>query len=113
DLQQLTKRTPLVLRSETVQQVRVLAYDEVREERDALAALRQVVERAHRHIHLVRDALHIEQQLRRILFEQGAGEASDHGVWIDTPRLSHASRAIVAREAHAESQLTRDPRRIR
>ena len=26
------------------------------------------------------DALHIEQQLRRILFEQGAGEASDHGV---------------------------------
>jgi hypothetical protein len=70
--------------------VRVLAHDEMREQRDAFAVLRQVVEGAHRDVDFVRDALHVEQQLRRILFEQDAGEASDHDAKIWAPRLSHA-----------------------
>ena len=79
DLQQLPERAPLVVGAEAEEQVRVLAHDEVREQRHALAGRRQVVERAHRHVDLVGDALHVEQELRRILLEQGAGEAADHG----------------------------------
>ena len=43
--------------SEAVQQVRVLAHDEVREQRELRAVVGQVVERAHRHVDLVADAL--------------------------------------------------------
>ena len=59
--------------------MRVLANDEMGEKRDALAGGRQVVERAHRHVDFVSDALNVEQKLRRILLEQYAGEAADHG----------------------------------
>src|SRR6185503_5298002 len=79
DLQQLAECAPLAVAAESVEQVRVLAHDEMREQRHALAVLREVVERAHRHVHLVGHPLHVEQQLRWILFEQRARETADHG----------------------------------
>ena len=50
----------------------------------------QVVERAHRHVDLVRDALHVEQELRRVLLDEDSGEAADHGACNPFGRLSHA-----------------------
>ena len=41
-------------------------------------SVRQVVKGAHRHVDFVADALAIDQQLRRIFFEQDSGEATDH-----------------------------------
>ena len=78
-LEKLAERAALTLGAEAEQQMRVLAHDEMREQRHALAVLRKVVERAHRHVHFIRDALHVEQELRGILFEQRAREAANHG----------------------------------
>src|SRR5437899_4921047 len=79
DFDELAKRTALVLAAEAIEQMRILAHDEMREQRDALAGRGQVVERSHRHVDLVRDALHVEQKLRRILLEKYSGQAADHG----------------------------------
>ena len=76
---ELAERAALVVAAEAEQQVRVLADDEVREQHDALAGGGQVVERAHRHVHFVRDALDVEQELRRVFLEQDARQAADHG----------------------------------
>src|SRR5262249_53497863 len=66
-------------RAETVEQVRVFAHDEMGIQRDPLADCRQVVERAHRHVDLVAQALHVEHELRRILLDQYSGKTPDHG----------------------------------
>ena len=60
--------------------MRVLAHDQVREQRKPVADVGQVVERAHRHVDLVGDALDVEQDLRRVLLQQGPGETADHRV---------------------------------
>src|ERR1022692_1034146 len=80
DLDQLSERATLVFRSETEEQVRVLAHDQMREQGDAVAHVGQVVERAHRHVDFVRDTLHIEQNLRRVLLDQRTGKTSDHRI---------------------------------
>src|SRR3989454_9462831 len=56
----------------------VLAHDEVREQGDALAGRRQVVERAHRHLDLVADPARFDQDLRRIFLEKRTREPADH-----------------------------------
>ena len=73
--------------AEAEEEMRVLAHDEMSEEHDALARGGQVVERAHRHVDFVGDALHVEQDLRRVLLDEDSGEAADHD-----PRLWHAGR---------------------
>ena len=77
-LDELAKRAAFVFAAEAVQQVRVFPHDEVSEKRDALTRRGQVIERAHRHVDFVCDALNVEQELRRILFEQNAGKTADH-----------------------------------
>ncbi len=72
------ERATLALAAEAEQQVRVLADDEMSEQHDARAGQRQVVEGAHRHVDLVADALHVEQDLRRVFLDEDSGEAADH-----------------------------------
>src|SRR5204863_6867711 len=69
----------LVVGEEAVQDLRVLAHDEVREQRDTLADGGQVVEAAHRYVDFVADTVDVDEQLGRGFFGEGAGEASDHG----------------------------------
>jgi hypothetical protein len=80
DPDQLAERAALGLGEEAVEQLRVLAHHQVREQRDPLAERRQVVERAHRDVDLVAHALHVEQHLRRRLREQHARQSTDHEV---------------------------------
>ena len=79
DLEQLTESFALAVGAEAVQQMRILAHDQMREKHHALAKTRKVVERAHRHVYFIRHALHIEEDLRWILFDQRARESADHG----------------------------------
>jgi hypothetical protein len=63
----------------------------MREQRNLLAEDREVVEGAHRHVDFVRDALHIEQDLRRILLDERTGKAAYHERMAgDEATLSHA-----------------------
>ena len=78
DLDQLAKRLALARRGEPIQELGIFPNHEMRQQADRLAALGQVVEGAHRHLHLVADAVAIEQDLGRILVVQGAGEFADH-----------------------------------
>ena len=75
--------TPLILSSwrnacalrlggEAVQQMRILAHQQMGVQRDLRAGRGQLVEGAHRHVDLVADALHVDQHLRRMLLENGA-----------------------------------------
>ena len=66
------------MRQETKQQMRILAHDEMRVQHHFFMQRGQVVERAHRHIHFVAHALHVQHNLRRILFQQDAAQSSDH-----------------------------------
>jgi hypothetical protein len=59
--------------------MRVFAHDHLREEHDAFAGRRQVVERAHRHIDFIADTVAVDEQMRRVFFQQNAGNATDHG----------------------------------
>ena len=81
--------TPEILRScrnkralafgeEAVELVRVLAHDEMREQRHVRPGRRQLVERAHRHVELVAHAMHVDHDLRRLLRDELAGEPPDH-----------------------------------
>ena len=71
----------------------------VHEQRHLAAQLGQVVDRAHRRFQLVAHALHVHDQPRRLLVDQRAPEAADHGCtlrvrdwglgigdWQETPR---------------------------
>ena len=54
-----------------------------------LAQAGKVVEAAHRHVDLVADTVHVDEQLRGRFFREGAGDASDHPAIIATAlRLS-------------------------
>ena len=117
DLHELPERSPLVVGAEAEEKVRVLPDDEMGKEHDALAGRGQVVERAHRHVDLVRDALHVEQQLRRVLLDEDSGEATDHGEGNPFGRLSHAimlaprgPRGARARRAAWAARRDRVPR---
>ncbi len=78
DLDQLPKRLPLRSGGKTIQNLRVLAHHEVRQQRHFFAAGGQVVERAHGHIHLVAHAVAVEQDLRGGFFQQRAGQLAYH-----------------------------------
>src|SRR5688572_14633559 len=77
DADQLAERRALLQRGEAIQRVRVLAHHEVRKKADRLAARRQAVERAHRHVDLVGHAADVDQHLRRLLGDQAAGKPAD------------------------------------
>src|SRR6266567_633807 len=79
DLDELAKGTTLRLGAETEQQVRVLAYDAAREQGDRVAETRELVEGAHRNVDLVSHSVHVEQDLRRVFFDERSGKAADHG----------------------------------
>ena len=70
DAHQLAEGRALGLGGEAVQQLRVLAHDEMRQQRQRLADRGQAVEGAHRHVELVADAVHVQQHLRRRLRRQ-------------------------------------------
>src|SRR5690606_10392905 len=78
DLHELTKGLPLCFCAETEKQMHVLAHDEVGMERDLSTNGGQVVERAHRHVNLITDALHVDEHQRWKLFQQQAGYSADH-----------------------------------
>src|SRR6185369_10876393 len=67
DLDQETKRRPLLVGEEAEQDLGVLADDEVRQQRDALAGGGQVVEARHRNVDLVADAADVDEDLWRRL----------------------------------------------
>ena len=93
-----------VSRAEAEEKMRILAHDEMREQRDLVAHIGQVVERAHRHVDLVGDALDVEQNLRRILFDERAGEASYHGR--GSMRTGALSHALIQQAAAAHAVAT-------
>ncbi|CAM2144516.1 hypothetical protein PT2222_160069 [Paraburkholderia tropica] len=83
DLEQFAKRGAFFDRAEAVEQMRVFAHDHLREQHDFFAIAGQVVERAHRHVDFVADAVAVDEQVRRVLFQQYAGNATDHGGFSD------------------------------
>src|SRR5450830_928785 len=83
NLDQFLKRITLFCTAETEQDVGVFANREMRQQYDLLAQTRQIVEGAHGHADFVTDAVAIDQQLRRIFFEQNSGEATDHDGWAE------------------------------
>src|SRR3990167_2487702 len=87
DLDELAKGLAFGRAAKAVQDLRVLAHHEVRQQRHFFARARQVVESAHGHVHLVAHAVAVDQDLRRILFQQGAGQLAYH--W----ELSFVSRS--------------------
>ena len=104
DLDELPERAPLGFGAETEEQVRVLAHNEMGEQRNALAEIRQIVESAHRHIDFVRDVLHIEQDLRRVLLYERSGQAADH------ERGAGSDARIIAWPLGTSEQVPREPR---
>ena len=76
--QQVPEQATLVLGGESVQQVRVLAHDEVRRELDLAADLRQPVEGRHGRLELVADAVDVDDERRRRLADQPAAQVTDH-----------------------------------
>src|SRR5574337_983440 len=79
DPDQLAKRRALVVGREAEQLLRVLAHDEVGQQRDLRAQRRQVVEARHRHVDFVADTADVDEHPRRRLARDGAGEPADHG----------------------------------
>ena len=74
------ERPPCGLGGKPEELVRVLAHDQVREQRDFSAGRGQLVEGAHRHVELVADALHVHDDLGRVLFQELAVYPPDHGM---------------------------------
>ena len=75
---QLAKRRPLGRAGKAVEQLRILAHDELRQQADTLANGRQVVKSAHWHLHFVADTSAVHQHLGRVLLQQGAGQFTYH-----------------------------------
>src|SRR2546430_1597139 len=95
DFQQLPEGAALRLGAEAVEQMRILAHDEVGEQGDALAGCGQVVESAHRHLDLVADSARFHHDLRRVFLEKDAGEPPDHTslpLFTRNPRVGIAPR---------------------
>ena len=78
DLHQFAEGRALGGGEKAVQQLRVLAHHEMREQRHRHAQGGQVVEGAHRHVDLVADAVHVEHHRGRRLVDQRAAEPADH-----------------------------------
>src|SRR5574341_99743 len=91
--QELAERPPFGLGGEAEQLVRILAHDQVGVERDFGAGRGQLVEGAHRHVELVSHALHVHHDLRRVLLDEPAVDAPDHGY----PKME---KALMATRRH-------------
>src|SRR5690606_20170156 len=79
NLEQLAEGHAFVVRQKAEQQLRILAHDELSQQRHLVADIRQVVEAAHRHVDFVADAADIDEDLRGILFGEDAADTSDQG----------------------------------
>ncbi len=78
DFDQLLEDVAFFRGAETEQDVRVLAYSQMREQHDFFIQARQIVERAHRHLDFVTDTVAIDQQLRRIFLKKNSGKTTNH-----------------------------------
>lgn len=78
DLDQLPKGLTFSGSRKAIQQLRVLADDKMRQQRDFLAQVRQAVEGAHRHIDLVAHATAVDQDLGRGFFQQRSAQFAYH-----------------------------------
>src|SRR6185437_12222087 len=78
DFDQTAKETPLVLRAEGIEHVRVLTDHEVREEAHFLSDRRQMKEGRHRHLELVAEATGLHEELRWDLRDDAPPYRSDH-----------------------------------
>ena len=65
-------------RAEPEERHRVLAHVRVHPQRDVPSGLGHPVERGDGHLHLVADALHVDDDAVGVLFEQAAAEEGDH-----------------------------------
>src|SRR6185312_5144252 len=97
DFLQRAEQRALGLAHESVQHRRVFLDRVVREERDILAGLRQVVERRHRRLELVADAVDVDEQRRRLLGHELPAKAADHR------RRLHASCGMPSRATLART----------
>src|SRR4051812_15595293 len=78
NFEQLSEQRALAFGRETVELMSVLPHDQMREQRDVSAGGRQLVKRAHGHIELITDALHVDENLRRMFGQKPARNAADH-----------------------------------
>src|SRR5260221_12305083 len=116
DFQELAKRGALARGEEAVEQVRILAHHHVREERHVLARARKMVEGAHRHVDLVAHAVGDDDHLWRVLLDQLAEDAPDHGPRALTKGAlrapacrAWARRPARGRRAHGKSRRRARP----
>ncbi|MNV79827.1 hypothetical protein D3C71_1733960 [compost metagenome] len=78
DLDQLAEGFTLAGGAKPVQQLRILAHDEMREQGHLRAGHGQVVEGAHGYLHLVAHAMAVHQYGGRVFLQQGAGQFAYH-----------------------------------
>src|SRR6218665_2127330 len=84
-LDQRAKRLALRRICKAIQQLVVLAHDELREHSDPLAHGGQIIKAAHRHIHLLAHAVAVEQHLGGIFLQQSAGQFAYHCCPLSAP----------------------------
>src|SRR5258705_2695817 len=89
DFQQLAERAPLRISAEAIEQMRIFAHDQMREQGHVLPGHGQVVEGAHRHLDFVADSGRLDQDLGRIFFEEHARQPADH---TSLPRFTRKPR---------------------
>ena len=94
DLLHVAEQPALGQREEAVQRHAVLLLRVVRVQRYLAADVGQVVESAHRRLELVADAVHVDDQPRRLLVDERALESSDHAFII-------AEKCFVRRSARS------------
>ena len=70
----------LGLGRKTVKKMAILAHGMMGQQAQFFADAGQIVKSAHGDVDVVTDAVHIQQQLGRIFFQQNAGQTTDHGV---------------------------------
>src|SRR5690606_3695499 len=78
DLQEAAEELALGLGDEAVQHVRVLAHEQMGDQRQRLADLRKLVEGRHRRVDLVPDASDLDRQRRRSFRDQCPLQETDH-----------------------------------
>ena len=87
----------------------------MRQQHDPLGNRRQLIKRAHRHIDFVADATDVDQQRRRILFQQPAFETTDHRppaaraaqARREAPPIPAAAQTLVPARRHRRQQRAR------
>src|SRR5574338_148992 len=95
DLDELTEGAPLVLGGEAIEEVTVFPHRQMGMEAHRLPETGQVVKGAHGHVELVAHAMHVYKNLGRVLFQQGAAQASDHGRLVRKGVQRRAKRAAT------------------